>query len=438
VNNLQKTWQEFRPLVVPMMLTSLTSLVAGAIDAAIVGHLGVDELAAVSASAAILSLVTQAVLSCGIGYSILGSRAVGASRREEASSIGLHVLVAQLVLSVLGMFVLARCAGWGLSLMSTDSRVSSLSARYLSYSSATLPLVVIIAVLRTSFDIVKKSRLGMYVALLSTAVDAASSYTLAHGVGPFPAMGLEGAALGTVLGYLAAVIFLAIAFLRTRPLPAPGLALRGGLTRSLSGLALPELINMFLDYGGNLIVVGMIARLGTTELAVGRLSFTFLMVFFLLAKCFGSTAQILIGHELGKESSGDVGRLPRDGARIAGLCLTALALPLLLAPKVVLSLFTSAPSVLEAGRSALWSVFLAVPLMGAACAYAGALRAHGQTKWVMYTNVIPVWLVQIPIVALAVRMRLGIGGVYGAYAAYFAARAVASRWLVARLGVRHA
>jgi putative MATE family efflux protein len=239
------------------------------------------------------------------------------------------------------------------------------------------------------------------VLLVAHIVNFVGDYFLIFGKGPFPAMGVEGAAWATTLANLvAAVIFFALTFTpkmrdvfgaldQKRP--------RFGELARLFRVGIPIAVHFFLDMGSFLVFSAYIGRMGTESLAVNQIAIQILALSFMPCQGFAIAATTLMGQYIGagypdlaKKSAYTTLKMGLFYAGfIAALCLTI--------PVQLVRIFNSDPVVVELGRvvlywAALFQAFDAVQFISD-----GALRGAGDTRVPMLIVVGAAWFVFLPL-----------------------------------------
>ena len=409
-------------LVLPLLVASLSELLLSFVDVAIVGHLGIKELAAISTSAAIFSLIAEMLLAASVGFSIRAARAAGAGRIEEISEAAFHTLAILCAGSVLATIFLWTSGRALPGFISRDPEVARLAYKYLSVRGATLPLIAFGTTVRICFDVVKKTSIGMRAALLSNLLNGIFSFWFVFGGGPIPAMGIVGSALGTVVAEVAAAVYLGWQFRKLAPVPFPRWQWRNTVAQDLFTLSVPEITNMGIDYLGNFFFIAITGSLGSLALAGSRIALVLMTFFFVVALNFGLGIQILVGRALGAGDPALGLRLYREAQHIALALFAFLAVLTYVGRDLLILIFTSSPEVGLTVRGSLGVVALSLPLMAWTTTQVGMLRANAETRGVLIANVLAVWLVQIPSAWIATRFGLGLGGIYFAYFLYFLVR----------------
>lgn len=191
------------------------------------------------------------------------------------------------------------------------------------------------------------------------------------------------------------------------------------------------MLDALADYAGNLLMVALVSLLGTMALAGGRIAFQIMMFLFVLAMCFGGGVRILTGQCLGKEDYLRLRPIFQAGLISSLFFLMIPSAGLLLFPEWVLFAFIQDASIVAKTSAPMRILGICIPLMVGTTCIAGALRAYGKTKEVMFTNLLAIWLVQMPLAwLLGVVWGQGLTGIYLGYAGYFLFRGGMSYWVL--------
>jgi putative MATE family efflux protein len=246
------------------------------------------------------------------------------------------------------------------------------------------------------------TRTPMYVRLVTLPANVVLNALLVFGLGPFPSLGVVGAAVGTAVAYLlSAGAFLALLLTARFPVrlrlggPQVDLPLMGEIARVGLPLAGTRLSRTF----GRFPFLFVLGVLGTSELAayaVGRRVVLFAMM---PAWGYSTAASTLVGQAVG---GGD-----DEAATAYGWQTTRIALATQLLVAAVIAAF--APSIARGFGTedvALTATFVRVFALGVAGfsvsrTMRGALRGAGDTRWPFYGTVVGTYLVRLPVAFLA-------------------------------------
>lgn len=241
----------------------------------------------------------------------------------------------------------------------------------------------------------------MLCALIGTVLNLILNWLLIFGVGPFPEMGISGAAIASVLsGFVSPLIMLGLYFshknnllYQTRRLfyfDAP-------LFRRLLRFGVPSGIHMALDIGAFSLFVLLVGRIGETALMAANIALSVNMIAFMPAVGIGQAAGTLVGQHMGRRDFDGAAKVGWRAVHI-GWCYTlCAAFTFVLMPGVYIHLFAHGDvpfgEIFELARRLLifascWGLMDATNLI-----LSGALRGSGDTHFVMWYQTSMAWLV---------------------------------------------
>ena len=413
-----------------LLLTAFISL-----DAAWVGHfVGGAGLAAVSTSIFWIWVIVSLAEMVSVGLTAVAARRHGERRDEEAARA-----VGDALLFTFALGVATACAGLAFlprlfALMNTPAKVTMLGMRYLGTYLAGSPLIFGYFVVDAAFRAAGNTRLPFIMLVCATAVAAVLDPLLITGWGPFPALGVQGAALATlcVRGSLCVV---GIVMLRRRGLVsfgAPdwnriGTIVRVGLPTAATGVIFS------LIY---VVMTRTTTQFGTPALAALGLGHRVESWMYMIGVGFGSAAAAIVGQNLG------AGR-PDRAARAGWLTLAATGVPgiiaccaLWLVPDALAGLFSADPAVVAEAARYLRAAALSQLFVSGETVLEGALGGAGWTLPPMITST-AITAARVPLAAWAAT-QWGTSGIWWVISLTAIARAIAMMALWGSGGWRRA
>ena len=286
------------------------------------------------------------------------------------------------------------------------------------------------AMFRAVYAGVGETKVAMRLAVLVNVVNIPLNYVLIFVVG----WGLLGAGVGTVISVAVGCVYMGLfgwrRFRDTYELfrVAHLRHYRRVLPR-LWSIGWPETAMLVLGYVNNVLVLGVVASLGTSVIAGMQVVTNVQQVLWTIIWALSTGVSILVGQSLGRSDERTVAMTERAGLVLMVALPAAFLAPVLLASSPILHLLTPDGEVVaEAGR-VLPILALQVPVMATSMVLAATLRAAGDSRWVFYTSTASSYLVMVPLAwLLAVRVGWGLAGVYVAGIAFFATRTAGTWW----------
>lgn len=422
-------------LAIPAVAMMACHFTFGVIDAMWVGRLiGPAALAAVSTAGFYVWILLSLGEMVEVGLIAVAARRHGEGYPERASRVAaaavLYALAAGIVVSGIGLLVTDAM----FRLMTVPPDVARLGHEYLATWLLGGPLVFGFFAIEATFRASGDTRTPMLLLATSVLLSLVLDPLLIAGVGPFPRLGVEGAALASVMvrggGFLIGVtIAIRRGLLRLgspdwRAVPT---LLRIGAPLSLAGVLLSS-VYVFLTR--------FTAKFGTPALAALGVGHKIEGLGFIAISGLGLSAAALVGQNLGARQE----ERARAGVRLTILyCLlitVPTALAFVLVPERLVALFTTDPGVIEDGSLYLRIIAFAQIGQTFEIVFEGALAGAGYTFWPMLVGTVFTAL-RIPLAAWW-SGPLGLFGIWLALSLTAIARGIANTYFWLRGTWRHA
>jgi MATE family, multidrug efflux pump len=401
-------------LAIPMVLETALESVFALVDVFFVSRLGPDAVATVGLTESMLVMVYTVAMGLSIGLTAVVARRIGekdgdGAARAAVQGIALGLGVATIVAAV-GILFAPRL----LALMGASAAVQSLGAGYtrvmLGGSGTVLLLFLINAIFRGSGD----ATIAMRSLWLANAINIVLDPCLIFGLGPFPQLGVAGAAVATTIGRGTGVLYQLSQFrrrdgrvlIRRRHLALDPRVMANVLR--LSGVATFQVLIATTSYVG---LVRVVSSFGSSVLAGYTIAIRLLMFVLLPSWGLSNAAATMVGQALGAGQPDRAERSVRLAGKYNMLLLGLVSVVFLaLAPQIV-GTFSSDAKVLEQGVLALRTTAAGLLFYGYGMVLHQSFNGAGDTWTPTYLNLLCFWLLQIPLAWILSR-RLGAWGVY--------------------------
>lgn len=299
---------------------------------------------------------------------------------------------------------------------------------------ATGPAVMLLFVNGAIFRGAGDPRRAMRAMWLANGINIVLDPCLIFGVGPFPELGLTGAAVATGIGRGVGVLY-QLAHLWRGPVLRLADALRVDRValRRLLSLMVGGTMQHLVETGSWVAMVRIVAELGSPAVAAYTITTRLIMFTLLPAWGFSNATATLVGQSLGE---GDPARAERavwlSGAYCSPL-LGLISLGFLFTPEAVAGIFTQDPVVLGMAGEGLFAVGLGYVFYGWQMVTQQAFNGAGDTSTPARVNVGCFWGIQVPLAwALALPGGLGVFGIFIAAATAYTVAAGVGVVLVRR------
>ncbi len=412
-------WREIIVLATPVVISKLSFTAMGIVDTAMVGRLGPTEQGAVGlATTYMFTLYVFGLGLLGVVNTFV-SQYHGAGRpRACGFALGQGIRIGVVVGAVTWVAVALSYPVWRLSGLGED--VSELGYRYLFFRSLGLPAVFGYWVYNGYLEGLGRTRTPMLITIAANAVNIVADYVLIFGMGPFPAMGVDGAGIATAVsnGFML-LCFVVVVHRRRSPYQAFGAGevqrpWHGATIRRMFRIGLPMGFQFFGEIGAFLLFSVMVGWIGSVALAANQIALRLMSISFMTGWGISVAATTLVGRhqgekrpELAEIAAQRCLRLMLGVSLVFGLLFATGAAPLA-------SLFSPYPEVVYQAAllvlvASVFQVFDAVNMV----AY-GALKGAGDTRWPLWVVIAVNWGFGVPVVYL-LTFPAGLGAV-GAWA----------------------
>ena len=391
----------------PTMLTNAIGGLQGIVDHVLVGNLvGYKANAAIGVSWQIFLVVIVFISSLFTGMSVLVARFAGAGDAEKVDRVVYQAFLTAIGISLGIMAPLGYFATpWLLDLVNAAPAVKAEAMPFLrimfGFSSGMLIFFMLAGALRSAGD----ARTPMVLGIAMTVLNLVLNVVLIRGLGPIPAFGTRGSAMGTcITSWLIAVYALwklwtggwVVAFPKAR-----GLGPDWSIIRELFRFGLPTGIQGIAMNIGGVLMLSFIGSLAQSAAAQGAFAVSYTELFSLITwtsvGLMGSAAAVA-GQNLGAGHPDRSAQAVHVAARY-GLSVAAfVGLFFLFLPRQLLAVFgMQDPVVVDIGVQLLRVLSLSGLFITVALAYTGGLQGTGDTKSPLYISMISQILVPLGI-----------------------------------------
>ncbi|HYO79076.1 MAG TPA: MATE family efflux transporter [Thermoanaerobaculia bacterium] len=408
--------RELLRLAAPLAAAQAGTQLMGLVDVAVLGRLGAREIAGSGLGNAIFFAFSIMGMGLVMGVDPLMSQAIGAGDRVRARRVLWQGLWLALIVAVALTLVLLGGV-MAMPYMGSEAELIEPASEYLLVRAAGVLPYLAFFVVRSYLQAVGVTRPLLVSMIVANVFNVAADILFVFGgtvlpewAGPlraFPAMGVAGAALATVL---CTVVQLAIVVHAVTKIKVEAVDHRwdGVEVKRAATVGWPLALQMGAEIGVFALVGLLASRLGTLHLAAHQLVIGLASFTFTVSLGIAAAASVRVGMGIGSRDvaatriAGRVAFL--GGAIVMGISALAFAM----FPRAIARLVTDQENVILA----------ALPLMLVAAVFqlsdgvqaigAGVLRGAGDTKFAFYANIVGHWVVGFPI-ALLLGFRAGMG-----------------------------
>ncbi|HTB97374.1 MAG TPA: MATE family efflux transporter [Terracidiphilus sp.] len=404
-------------LAVPVVLSELGWVAQGVVDNIMVGRLGPAAIGAVSLGNAIYYTPSLFGIGLLLGLDTLVSQAYGRNDHDECHRWLAQGVYLACIVTVPIMILLAALS-YGLPHFGVTPDVAAPASSYLRVLLwSTLPLLLYGGT-RRYLQGVGQVRVITVTYVLANLLNWGGNWVLIYGKWGFPAMGVDGSALSTCIARVAmAIVLLGFAwrYERSRGHPlfrhwsGPQLA----RLRQLARIGAPAAGQILLEVGAWNLSTFSASYLSPVELATHAIALNYASISYMVPLGVSAAAAVSVGHAVGANHPA---RARRAGWLALGLgtaFMLCAGVVFFVAPRALISLYTSDPRVLIVGPSLLWIAAAFQIFDGIQTVCTGALRGLGETRAPMIANFVGYWILGLPLgLTLCFILRWGIYGTW--------------------------
>jgi len=403
-------------LAIPMVLEMVMESLFGVTDMFWVSHLGKDAVATVALTESMLTLVFVVAMGLSMATTAFVARRIGEKDPEGAAVAAVQAIAIGIVVSIVWGAVGAWFARDLLRLMGATPAIIQTGQRYTGVLLGGTVTILLLFLTNAVFRGAGDAAIAMRVLWLANLINIALDPCFIFGLGPFPKLGVAGAAVATTIGRGCGVLYqLTILFSGQGRvvIRLPQIRIHAEVMWRLLRVSFNGMFQFLLSMGSWVALVRMIALFGAAALAGYAIAIRLVIFVILPSWGMSNAAATLVGQNLG------AGKPDRAEASVwrAGLYnmifLGGVAVIFLIFAEPVIRLFTNDPAVLPIGVACLRIVSCGNVCYAYGMAMVQAFNGAGDTFTPMIINLFCYWLFQLPLAwTLSAHTRLTATGVF--------------------------
>ncbi|MCR5032128.1 MAG: MATE family efflux transporter [Lachnospiraceae bacterium] len=403
----------------PAVVESFFTAFVGLVDSYMVSGLGSNAVAAIGLTTQPKFMGLSLFFAVNVSLSALIARRKGEGKKEDANRILFSGAAFIILMAVLISAALVYTTDPILRFCGSNEDTHALASAYFKIVMGGMIFNCIQMGINSAQRGAGNTRITMRTNLASNTVNVIFNYLLIGGKLGFPALGVRGAALATVLGTVVASImsvqslfkkdcFVSIPFIVKNKI-LPGL----GAIHSLIKVGYSVFFEQMLMRVGFMATSIMAAKMGTYEMAAHQVGMNIMGLSFSFGDGLQATAVALIGRSLGEgneELAKDYGKTCR---RLGLFISFILACVYFFGGHGIMSAFFEEPEIVQIGVNITRIIIVVVIFQVSQVIYMGCLRGAGDTGYTAMASIISVTLIRTAFSYLCgYTLGLGINGVW--------------------------
>jgi putative MATE family efflux protein len=403
-------------LAIPMMLEMAMESIFAVVDIAFVSRLGTDAVAAVGITEALITVLYAIAMGLGMSVTAMVSRRIGAKDKEGAARVtGQAIWTGALLSIVIGIFgvIYARDL---LLLMGASDNVVREGTGFTSVLLGGSASIVYLFLLNAAFRGAGDAAVALRSLWVANGINIILDPCFIFGLGPFPEMGVTGAAVATTIGRGVGVVYQLYYLFNGRGRLAfhlRHLALARDLIKRMLIISIGGIGQFLITTASWVVLMRIIAFYGSGPIAAYTIALRMIEFVILPAWGLGNAAATMVGQNIGANLPERAEEAAWQAAKYNAVFMTIVGVIMLATAPQITGLFSSDPEVLRYGTSCLRIMAIGFPMYAVGMIMTQALNGAGDTGTPSALNLFAFWIVQIPLALwLAKNMGYGPDGVF--------------------------
>jgi len=407
------------------------------VDIFFVSKLGADAVATVGLTESLVTIVYAISLGLATATTSMVSRRIGEKNPEKASKTAFQAIFTGIIVSLLIAIPGTIYSGRLLELMGASVTITEQLSGYTRIMLGGNVVIMLLFIINAIFRSAGDAAIAMRVLWVGNIINIILDPCLIFGLGPFPELGITGAAVATTTGRGIAVLYqfwLLFYGGKRIQLSVKQLNINVKIITRLIRLSLGSIGQNLIGTISWIALVRIISIFGS-EIVAGY-TIAIRIVSFVLLPSWGisNAASTLVGQNLGAKKPERAEKAVMVTGWVNMILLGIVGLILVLFPAYFINLFIDDPAVLTAGTQCLRIVSIGFIAYGFGMVLVNSFNGAGDTTTPLKINIFAFWLIEIPL-AWILALKLGMNQ-QGVFTAIVIAESIMTltAWLVFRRG----
>lgn len=412
-------------LSIPMVLEMVMESIFAIVDIFFVSKLGPDAVATVGITESLITIVYAVAVGLSMATTALVSRRIGEKRPEKAAEVAFQSMI-----TGLGISFLIAWTGWFfapeiLMMMGISSNIAESMSGYTAWmlggNTVIMMLFIINAIFRSSGD----AAISMKVLILANTINIILDPCLIFGIGPFPELGITGAAVASNTGRGIAVLFQLYLLFGARhriKLRWASIKIDFKIIREILSISAGGIMQTFIATSSWIGMVRILSVFGNEVLAGYTIAIRIIIFSLLPSWGVSNAAATLVGQNLGARKPDRAERAVWFTAIINVILLGSIGIFFVIWPDFFIRLFIQDDEVVKYGATALRLISFGFLAYGLGMVMIQSFNGAGDTKTPTWINFFSFWLLEIPL-AYSLALVMGFRE-YGVFYAILSAETV--------------
>jgi len=396
-----KNYKKIIWMAVPIAMQNLVTTSLNLIDTLMIGRLGEEKIAAVGIANQYFFILILLLFGINSGISIFisqfwGSRETGKIKRTLG--LGIFSGIAFSTVFAIGGIVFTESI---LGIFTNDPGVVREGAVYMRIVSFSLAMVAVTLSYSISSRSIGNPKLPLTISAVSLALNTVLNLFLIFGIGPFPALGVKGAAIATLISRFFEMVLMVLMISRKRIVISASIKelfeFDFNYIKTVYRRIWPVIMNEGIWAVGMSLYAVAYGRMGTDEFAAVRISETVMNIFFIAAVGLGNAGAVITGNLIG-EKSGEVRVYANRLMKLSIASGLVLGAGMYASSGLIPLLFNVSGQVKEMAKQILCIYGAMMPIKFLNNVYViGLFRGGGDTKFSLFLELGSIYLIGVPL-----------------------------------------
>ena len=404
-------------MALPMVVSMLVNALYNIVDSLFVARISEEAMTALSLVYPVQNLINAIAIGFSIGIAALISLHLGAGNKEKADMAATHGMVLSLIHGVVISIVCTAIMPRFLRSFTSDETVIAMGVTYSRVAFMFAVVIMAAMAFEKIFQAVGRMNITMIGLMGGSVCNIILDPLLIFGIGPFPKMGIDGAALATGLGQvLTLVIYLLFYYLRPISVKIRLQHLRPSrhLVGRLYAIGIPAVLNLALPSVLISALNAILAAFSQTYVLILGAYYKLQTFLYLPANGIVQGMRPVIGFNYGAKEYGRVKQIFRTVLVMTAAIMVVGTVLCLVIPGQLIGLFTENAATVAAGKTALRIISGGFIVSAVSVTASGALEGLGKGMPSLVISLCRYLVIIVPVAFLLSRV-LGAAGVWHAF-----------------------
>ncbi len=415
-------------LSIPMILEMVMESLFAVVDVFFVSQVSVNAVSTVGLTESVITLVYSVAIGLSMAATAIVARRIGEKNPEGASKAAVQAIIIGVIFSVVIGITGFLTAGDILRLMGGSEELIAEGVWYTKIALGTNVVIMLLFLLNGIFRGAGDANLAMASLWVANIINIILDPLFIFGIGPFPELGVTGAAVATSIGRGLGVLFQLFILLRgwgIIKILLKHLRPNWEIISKLINIGASGTMQFFIASASWIFLMRIIAKFGSESIAGYTIAIRMIIFTILPAWGLANAAATLVGQNLGAQQPERAEISVWKAAFYNMIFLLSVSIIFFIFARPFMMFFTDVPNVIEAGVLSLRIICVGYVFFAYGMVINQSFNGAGDTRTPMFINLFCFWLMEIPLsYFLSVNLGMGLAGVCWAIAASETALAI--------------